>query len=144
MLNSEISFVVKSVAGSTQSFKNADGDKIKKEILKVKLVTTCISYDEVKAFKPAMYDLITQHSPIEFDTVSFKGVADNVTLKVFKSDDENKVQYEFKGVKIDKIIVKNVEDIPMYSFLLEIPLYEKSGVYFLNLNLKSVVTGIFS
>jgi len=147
VFNSDIRFTVAGVAGSVKNSKNGDGDEIKSEIQKVKLVTSDISYDQIKEFNPKIYDLLAQHAPIEFDGLTFKNVAESVKIKVFKENDENKMEYEFKDVNIRSLVIKNDKknpDIPIYSFVLEIPLYEKSGSYFLNGNLKSVIVGVFS
>ncbi len=152
MLNEKIQGFITGVSAGVKTVKDEDGSKFKIGTYKVKLESAEIDYESIARFNPSISATLLNIQPIPFKSVNFGDQsAINMSIRFYKEDEESinektstqemssEANAEYSSVMINNLTVTVKENIPVYQFLLEIPMTGGSGSFLFH-GLKSKIS----
>jgi len=125
MLNEKFLGTIENVSAGIINAKDTDGTKIKLGVYKVKLCSADIDYKSMSEFNPNITATILNIQPCPAKGINFGDQsAFRMQLNLYSETKElfeNKdLEASYGNVLIKNLSVKIVENIPVYSFSLEI------------------------
>lgn len=150
MMNTTIKGEVAAVGTVSKKMttKDANGEVQKTKIIfnQVKLSTASLDYEEVQKFSPNIAQTLLNIQPIPFGSITFneehlpltKNLHLNLKL-LLKEEDRSYEGVELVDVEIKKIVVTVKENIPIYTFILWIPIDSNPNRKYLPEFLKNIV-----
>jgi len=127
MLGEKFLGMVTAISAGIVTVKDADGTKYKQGIYKVKLESADIDYESMAKFNPNIAATLLNIVPVPYSGINF-GDQSAYKMKIdFYSETqelfENKeLNASYGNVLIKNLSVKMTENIPVYTFSLEIPM----------------------
>ncbi|PID27446.1 MAG: hypothetical protein CR982_05750 [Candidatus Cloacimonadota bacterium] len=149
MLNERFIGMITSVSAALKSVKLPDGSKIKQGIFKIKLESADIDYKSIASFNPNISATLLNIQPIPFKSVNFgEQLVQNMMVSFFCEEEEDieeksaenliggESDADFGDIAITNLSVAIKENIPIYTFFLEIPMLYDGKFLFKNLKKK--------
>ena len=139
MFNDTFDGVITAVSAGTKNVKNEEGTKEVRAICKFKIETSAIDYDSITEFDTSIGATILNISPMPFKMVDFgdKSVY-GMGVDLFGMDEQTQLASEtpdatYINVNIRNLRVKNDNDIPVFTFSLEMPIETSTKFLFNNM-----------
>jgi hypothetical protein len=132
---------IQSVSAALKTVKDTDGTKIKVGVYKVKLASADIDYESMSKFNPNVSETILSIQPCPAKAINF-GEQSAYKMKIdFYSEgqkelfdaENNGADAAYGNVMITNLSVKITDNIPVYTFILEIPMNYSGSFLFKNL-----------
>lgn len=149
MLNERFTGMITSVAASIRTAKQPDGQKVKEGIYKVKLESADIDYNSISKFNSNISSTLLNIQPAPFKSVNFgdqkvfklcadlySEEEDGVNQRTGEDEIEGNADARYEEVEITNLTVSIKDNIPIYIFVLEIPMTFEGGFLFHNLKKK--------
>ncbi len=149
MLDEKFIGFITGVSAGFKTVKNEDGSKERFGIYKVKLESSEIDYEAVARFNPSISATLLNIQPMPFKSINFGDqTVFNMNIKFYKDEDEDanertaeqemndESDAEYGNVMITNLTVSVKDNIPVYLFLLEIPMLGHDGKFLFH-NLKA-------
>ncbi len=156
MMNEKLGGFITGVSAGVKNVKAEDGSKFKVGTYKVKLEANDLDYDTVAKFNPSISATLLNIQPMPFKSVNFGDqTVFNMNISFYRDDEDvanertseqemnDESDAEYGGVLITNLTVSVKENIPVYLFLLEIPMQGHDGKFLFH-NLKSRIRFEFS
>jgi hypothetical protein len=132
---------IQSVSAALKTVKDTDGTKIKVGVYKVKLASADIDYESMSKFNPNISATLLNIQPFPYTGVSFGDQsAHNMKIDFYSEGQKELFDAESNGadaaygyVLITNLSVKITDNIPVYTFLLEIPMNYDGKFLFRNI-----------
>lgn len=150
MLNEVYGGTITAVSASTKKSKNEDGSVSYVPMCKFKIQTDEIDYETLAKSYPNISSTLLNIQPMPFVNVDFGNVSlFNMSVSLYKSgegaelghDTENADAF-YKNVMIKDLKVKNVGNVPVYLFTLEMVI--ENSITFLFNNVKHPINFKFN
>jgi hypothetical protein len=128
--------------------KNNAGEIEKIDLIynQIKIATADIDYEQMNDFNPNISATLLNIQPMPFETMSFgeqhgdKQLTINLRLQL-KEEDRSYKGIDLVHVQIKKIQIKVVENIPVYTFVIWVPVEQNpDGRKYLSEFFKNVIT----
>lgn len=123
MLDKEFTGMISSVSAKSKTVKAEDGTKMKLDVLKVKLESADIDYESIAEFNPSISSTLLNLQPMPFRAVNFGDQSLYAMMLTIKLNEEmeNPVEERYGHVTIPNLTINVRDNIPVFSFTLEIP-----------------------
>ena len=139
MINETFDGVITAVSAGTKNIKNEEGTKEVRAICKFKIETSAIDYDSITEFDTGISAILQNIQPMPFKAVDFgdKSIY-GMGVDLYGVDEETKFTSEtpdatYVNVNIRNLKVKNDNEIPVYTFSLEMPIETSTKFLFNNM-----------
>lgn len=148
MLGEKFLGEIQSVSAAIKTTKDTDGTKIKVGVYKVKLASADIDYESMSEFNPNVSATLLNIVPVPMKSVNFGDQsAFKMSLKLYSEQEQQLPGIDqfgdfdaaFGNVMITNLTAKITDNIPVYIFMLEIPMAGYDGK-FLFKNIKSRIS----
>ncbi|MBN1970913.1 MAG: hypothetical protein JXR48_10685 [Candidatus Delongbacteria bacterium] len=149
MLNERFIGMITSVSAALKSVKLPDGSKIKQGIFKIKLESADIDYRSIGEFNSNISATLLNIQPIPFRSVNFgEQKVLNMMVDFFFEDEEDKMakaarnlmeddaDASYGDISITNLSASIKENIPVFSFFMEVPMIYDGKFLFQNLKKK--------
>lgn len=132
---------IQSVSVALKTVKYTYGTKIKIGVYKVKLGSADIDYESIAKFNPNISATLLNIQPMPFKSINF-GDQSAYNMKIdFYSEgqkelfdaENNGADAAYGNIMITNLSVKITDNIPVYTFVLEIPMNYSGSFLFKNL-----------
>jgi hypothetical protein len=149
MLNEVYGGIITAVSASTKKSKNEDGTTSYIPTCKFKVQTDEIDYETLAKSYPSVSATLLNIQPMPFVNVDFGDISMfNMNISMFKVD-EDKVGQDtdepdafYKNIRIKDLKVKNVANMPVYLFTVEMVI--ENSITFLFNNVKHPINFKFN
>ena len=149
MLNERFLGVITSVTAALKTVKLPDGSKIKQGVFKIKLESADIDYKSMQSFNPNISATLLNIQPMPFKSINFgEQLVRNLMVSMYCDDEAEGqmdletndtlegIEAEYGDISITDLSAAIKENIPVYSFHLEIPMLYDGKFLFKNLKKK--------
>ena len=156
MLDEKFIGFITGVSAGMKTVKDEDGSKFKVGTYKLKLECSELDYEAVARFNPSISATLLNIQPMPFKSVNFGDQSViNMNISFYRDEEEDanertseqemndESDAEYGGVMITNLTVSVKDNIPVYLFLLEIPMQGHDGKFLFH-NLKSRIRFEFS
>jgi len=146
MLNERFLGEIMSVSAGIKNVKDTDGTKIKIGVYNVKLGSADIDYESIAKFNPNISATLLNIQPMPFKSINFGDQsAFRMMINFFSESEESLANRNaddekndtpdaaYGNVMIKSLVVTVKENIPIYTFTLEIPMAYDGKFLFKNI-----------